>query len=99
MVTKKMRSVEAFINRMKRGQKEVAESEEISVHEFETEPATVVVDHGLTINLGNYESARLSVAIRVPCYAEEVDAAYAWAKDWVESRIREEVDKIRPKEE
>lgn len=72
---------------------EVAE-ETIAVHTFITQPAVVGVEAGLTINLGNYESARISVSISVPCYAEERDAAYNEACKWVEERISKQRDAI-----
>lgn len=69
--------------------------ETIEVTKFETEPAKVRVGFGLTINLGNYESARLDVSVEVPCYKEQVDEAYDQAKDWVEGRVTKEVAEIK----
>ena len=66
----------------------------IAIHKFETEPATVSVDYSLTMNLGNFESARISVSVQVPCYREEVDEAYEFASAWVEQRIGAERNKI-----
>ncbi len=48
-------------------------SESIAVHRFETSPAEVTVDYSLTVNLGNYESAKIGVIVTVPCYKEEID--------------------------
>ena len=70
-------------------------SETIEVTKFDTEPAKVHVGFGLTINLGNYESARLDVSIEVPCYKEQADDAYVAAKAWVEARVQEEVAEIK----
>jgi len=70
-------------------------NETIEVTKFDTEPAKVRVGFGLTINLGNYESARLDVSVEVPCYKEQVDDAYAAAKGWVEERVQEEVAEIK----
>lgn len=66
----------------------------IAVHRFETEPATVSVDYSLTMNLGNFESARIGVSVRVPCYKEEIDEAFEFASAWVEQRISAERGKI-----
>ena len=66
----------------------------IAVHKFETEPASVTVDYALTMNLGNYESAKLSVAVTVPCYKEEIDEAYDFASAWAEARLQEERKKV-----
>lgn len=69
--------------------------EKLAVHRFVTAPATVGVDLGLTINTGNFESCRVSVSVSVPCYKEEVEAAYDWAKDFVESRVKIEVADVQ----
>jgi hypothetical protein len=60
-------------------------------------PATVNVMLGLTINQGNYESARIDVGIRMPCNPADVEETYQTAKDWCESRIKIEVKSIRGK--
>lgn len=71
--------------------------ETIAVHQFVTTPAEVRVELGLTLNLGNYESARLNVGVVVPCYKEETDAAFKYAKNWVSERVAAEVKDIREK--
>jgi hypothetical protein len=71
------------------------EPEVFAVHRFVTEPARVEVQMGLTINLGNYESARVSVGVVVPCYREEIEDAYQFAHGWAEKRVQAEVDDIR----
>lgn len=73
---------------------EETSTEEISVHEFTTTPASVGVDFGLTINLGNYNSARINVSAQVPCYTEELNEAYDFVQKWVEDRVRAERDQI-----
>lgn len=70
-------------------------NETIQVHRFLTEPAKVSVAMGLTLNLGNYEAARLDVGIVMPCYREERDDAYEDSKKWVEDRLQKEVQDIR----
>lgn len=70
-------------------------NETIEVHRFVTEAAKVSVSMGLTLNLGNFESARIDVSVVVPCYREEVDAAYKYAHSWVEKRLGAEVQSIR----
>jgi hypothetical protein len=66
----------------------------IAVHKFETTPAEVAVDYALTMNLGNYESAKIGVSVRVPCYVEEVDQAYEFAQAWAEERLQRERDMV-----
>lgn len=70
-------------------------NEELEVALFVTEPAKVSIGQGLTLNLGNFESARIDVSIAIPCYREEVDAAYSYAQNWVEARLEAEVLSIR----
>lgn len=70
------------------------EEDIVAIHKFETEPAVVHVDYALTMNLGNYESAKISVSVSVPCYKEEIDEAYEFAQAWVEERLSKERDMI-----
>ncbi len=70
-------------------------NEVIKVHRFLTVPTEVQVGMGLTLNLGNYETARVDVTIRIPCYREEAEQAYAAAREWVETRLQSEVEDIR----
>ena len=98
--TEKVIPTQVFVTRQffKSGEeKRQAEGKEetISINKFVTEPAKVQVEYGLTLNLGNYESARVSVAVTVPCYREEIEDAHAFATDWCESKLYEERDKVR----
>lgn len=69
--------------------------EVVEVVKFKTTPAVVKRGYGLTLNLGNYESARIDVSIEVPCYLEDADKADAWARKWVEDRVVQEVRSVR----
>ena len=69
--------------------------ETIAVHKFQTEPAAVNLSFGLTLNLGNYESARLDVGGKFPCYKEEWDDTFEWAKAKIEERVADEVADIK----
>jgi len=66
----------------------------IAVHNFATMPALVTVDYHLTLNLGNFESARIGISVQVPCYKEEIDDAYEFAAAWAEERLGKERDAI-----
>lgn len=46
---------------------------------------------GLTKNLGNYESMKFEVRIMIPCdpTAEEIEATYSAAKEWVDGKVTE----------
>ncbi len=70
-------------------------NEPMSVRRFLVEPAKVSVGAGMTLNLGNYESARIEISLAVPCYREEADEAYRYAFAWVEKRLQTEVADIR----
>ncbi len=88
-------ATQAFVTRQFRvSGKDVGEAEEtdevIEIHQFATQPANVRVEMGMTINLGNYESAKISVCLSVPCYKEETDAAFEYAKKWVKAKTLEE---------
>lgn len=54
---------------------------DLEIQTFEVEPAWVKVSYGLTINLGNYESARCDAGVTLPTYVEETEEAFkrAWA--------------------
>lgn len=69
--------------------------EEGEVLDFEVEPARVSVAMGMTINLGDYQSARIDVSVSLPCYREEVDDAYAHAREWVEEKIAVEAEMVK----
>lgn len=91
---KKLAPVESFTKRME-GANEVSESETIDVLEFVTEPAIVTVEYGVTINLGNYESARVHHGIKVPCYTEEIGMASKWAEEWVKEKVKQEIASVK----
>lgn len=74
---------------------EEAVTEKLEVKPFLTEVATVSVKAGATINLGNYESARVDVMLSIPCYIEEIDGVYEQAKDWVDTRVSREYEELK----
>lgn len=84
--------VSRTIGRHGSGQEPVTSEEEeiLAVHRFITNPAEVEVSVGLTINTGNYNTAKLHVSVRLPCYKEEIDEAYVFAQKWVEDRVQHE---------
>lgn len=78
-----------------------SETEKIQVRNFSDVPVAMVgYTLGLTYNLGNYESVRVSVSVTLPSYVEELDKAYEYARKFVEERfgeidkqIREEIER------
>lgn len=71
-------------------EREEVEDEQLKVRPFISEAAEVGLSRGLTINLGNYESVRLDVSIKVPCYLEEAREAFEFARRFTEERLEEE---------
>jgi hypothetical protein len=85
-----------FVLNKKAGVPSVTE-DTLAIHRFVTEPARVGVGLGLTLNLSNFEFARLDINVTVPCYKEETEDAFNWAKHWVSERLEAEVKSIRDK--
>jgi len=50
---------------------------------------------GLTMNLGNFEWARIDVWLQVPCDPANTDSAYKEATEWIEQRVSEQRDAVR----
>jgi hypothetical protein len=90
---------EIYVTRtIEQGPRVVSDTEDkslIAVHRFVTEPAEVGVELGLTLNLDNYEFAKINVSVTMPCYKEEVDETFRYAQSWVKSRLQAEVNKLR----
>jgi hypothetical protein len=49
--------------------------------------ANVHVSGTTTINLGNYESAKITVGVTFPCHKDDITNAYEFASDWVSDKI------------
>lgn len=63
-----------------------------------TNGASLYVEGSRTINLGNYESARITVGINIPLLQaspEELNIAYEWGSTWVSSHIEEAVSEAK----
>ncbi len=73
---------------------ETVEEDHIEVQPFESEVARVSVSKGLTVNMGNYESARVDVTLSLPCYPEEVVAAIGHVDKMVEGKLMLERDAL-----
>ena len=83
-----------FIFQDKMG-RNVSTEEIVAVNQFKGDVVRVRRGYGLTLNLGNYESAKLEVSIDMPCYPEDVDACDEWCRQWVEKRVIKEVSNVR----
>lgn len=49
------------------------------------------VEGSRTLNLGNFESAKIGVTLTMPCTKETLGDAYDWATNWVSDRLEEAV--------
>ncbi len=91
-----MRPILLEVTRQYPGQSEPeTKSETVVIRDFHVPPAEVGVGLGLTLQLRPYESARIDVSVRVPCYAAEMEGAYEFAKRFVHERLDAERDAVR----
>ena len=78
------------------GTEEESEDEEpLAVEGFVVEPAEVWVSKSVTINLGNFASAKVEIGIRMPCYSEEASEAFEHALKFVDTRLEREKNDAR----
>jgi hypothetical protein len=47
----------------------------------------VGLEASITINLGNYNSTRLGVSLKLPALPSEIDDVFEYAKTWVDTRL------------
>lgn len=57
------------------------------VHIPEPELIRMTVEGSQTINLGNYESCRIMVALQVPTTKDQLEQAYDQASNWVSEKV------------
>lgn len=55
----------------------------------------VGVDASYTHNLGNFQSAKIGVSIKVPCLHGEVDEVFGFAKEWVDQRMQTMMEELQ----
>ena len=53
------------------------------------------VEGGLTINLGNYESARIGVSLTIPTLKADLEDAYKWAEDWIGQKLNQAKEDVK----
>lgn len=53
----------------------------LEIKTFLSTPARVKVAYGVTLNMGDYEYARIDVGVELPCYPAEVDEAFKEANE------------------
>lgn len=59
---------------------------------FTSNGMSITVGGGQTINMGNYNSARIDVSITVPCDPHTLEDAYTWALNWCSEKITAAAD-------
>lgn len=96
---KKEVAAQSFVSVLKKKGREIPkvikdESEIVMVRQFVTEPAMIRRGYALTINMGNFESAKIDVSISIPAYIEEMHDVDAYARDWCEQRIVQEKNEV-----
>lgn len=73
----------------KRLTSEEESQETLAILKFETDQvSSTSVKLGITVNLGNFESARADVMATVPHYEEERDDAFLYALNEVEQKVQ-----------
>lgn len=50
---------------------------------------------GQTINMGNYNSARISVSLKMPCTKADLEATYEEALGWVDQKMTELIEQAK----
>lgn len=72
------------------------EQETIETRRFPAETPVFRVKSaaGLTINLGDYQSARVDASLEIPCVKEEIDGAFAYGAKKVEEHLNQLVEKF-----
>lgn len=62
---------------------------------FTTNGMSLTVEGGRTINLGNFESARIGVTLTLPCEPANLSEAYDWATEWVSGKVDEAIKQAK----
>lgn len=61
---------------------------------FKDRDVEIMVSMGKTINMGNYESARVDVSLKTTCVPESADKMYINVRGWVDLKLTEEIEKL-----
>lgn len=90
---------------LKESGKTVAEEQHEENPDLGTKPnmqgdlwCNVGFEAGYTHNLGNYQSARVSVMLTVPCPHGEIDDVYEMAQGWVNERMEKLIEDLNSDE-
>lgn len=68
---------------------------EVVSKEASTEPwCEVGVVASYTMNLGDFNSTRLEVSLKVPCLHAEIDQVFEFSKDWVDGKMQTMIEEV-----
>lgn len=59
---------------------------------------TIKISRGETVNLGNFESARLDVSIEASCDKKDIEKKYEELQNWAYNKIEKERNDLRSKQ-
>lgn len=60
----------------------------------EGNPAYLNISAGMTKNLGDFNSARVSISITYPCVPDDIEESYEKLKNWIDSRLIKEIAEL-----
>ncbi len=69
--------------------------EVIDVIDFQAPFSRIRVSEGYTINIGDYQSARIDMSLEVPCYLEQANDAYTAARVFLEEKLKDILKDVR----
>jgi len=50
--------------------------------------AEVGVEASYTHNMGNYESCRVGVVLKIPCAVDEINEVFEYASEWIDEKMQ-----------
>jgi hypothetical protein len=59
----------------------------------------VGMESSFTMNLGNFQSARFGVSVKIPCAHTELDGVFTVAEAWVNAKMEELLAKAKKSQE
>lgn len=86
MPRKKSASGKTFISLLMKGQEPVQYEITSNPMEFKTAPAEVTVEYGITLSR-EFQSARVSCGVTIPCYIEDISSTYNIAWEIAEKQL------------
>lgn len=87
---------EAQVTTVKFPDGSVTEKHTETQHPFEVPVCDVQLSAGQTVNIGNYNSVRFSVSLKMPCEPKDVDSTYEFVKNWVDNKMQELQQEVQP---